>query len=146
MSTASPKSASVAAGLPERAAARAIDMLLLAGVNVGLGMVMGFGYDWLVIGAAIVPAYFAVLDVTAGTTLGKLAMGLRVVGPGGGRPTWQQALVRESFTALGAIPFVGPLLALASWIWISMSIRSSPTRQGKHDEFAGGTRVIRVRA
>jgi uncharacterized RDD family membrane protein YckC len=67
--------------------------------------------------------------------------GLRVLGPDGGRPTLRQALIRESFTVLGAIPFAGPLLALAAWIWIAATIRSSPTGQGKHDTLAGGTRV-----
>ncbi|WP_437949867.1 RDD family protein [Sorangium sp. So ce296] len=71
--------------------------------------------------------------------------GLRVVGPDGGRPSLNQALVREAFTLVGSIPIVGPLLALAAWVWIDMTIRSSPLRQGKHDLLAGGTRVVRVR-
>lgn len=50
----------------------------------------------------------------AGATPGKLALGLRVIGPDGGRPTPRQALIREAFTVLGAIPFAGPLLALAA--------------------------------
>ena len=45
---------------------------------------------------------------------------------------------------LGAIPFAGPLLALAAWTNIIMTIRSSPLRVGTHDRLAGGTRVIRL--
>jgi len=45
---------------------------------------------------------------------------------------------------LGAIPFAGPVLALAAWIWIIITIRASPSGQGKHDTLAGGTRVVRA--
>jgi len=111
----------------------------------GLGLVIGFGFDWLVVGAAIVLAYFVMFDALAGTTPGKFALGLRVTGPDGGHPSLVQALIRESFTVVGAIPFVGPLLALGAWVWIAATIRSSPLRQGKHDLLAGGTRVVRSR-
>lgn len=136
----------VPAELPARLAARVIDVIVLAGLQAGLGKVIGFGFDWLILGAATIFAYFAVLDAMAGATLGKMALGLRVTGPDGGRPTLKQALIREAFTVVGAIPFIGPLLALAAWIWIILTIRSSPLRQGKHDLLAGGTRVVRARA
>lgn len=144
-----PLSASVGLGspadLPIRLAARAVDVVVATALNVGLGFVMGFGFDWLIVGASTVLAYFALSDTFLGATLGKLALGLRVVGRNGSRPTLKQALIREAVTIVGAIPVVGPLLALASWIWIAKTIRSNPMRQGKHDMLAGGTRVIRVR-
>jgi uncharacterized RDD family membrane protein YckC len=129
--------------LPVRVAARAIDVLVVTAVDVGLGLRMGFGVGWLIVGAAIVLAYFALCDRFAGATLGKLALGLRVVGPGGGRPSLRQAVIRESCMVVGAVPFAGPLLALTAWIWIALSIRSNPLGQGKHDVLAGGTRVVR---
>lgn len=132
----------VAAQLPIRLGARVIDVVVVGGLAVGLGQLMGFGYDWLVTGAALILAYFVLLDVFAGATLGKRVLGLRVVGPDGGRPTLRQAFTREVFTVFGAIPFVGPLLALAAWIWIIVTMRASPTLQGKHDVLAGGTRVV----
>jgi hypothetical protein len=52
----------------------------------------------------------------------------------------------RAFTVVGSISFVGPLLALAIWVWFSITLRSNPLRQGKHDLLAGGTRVIRVGA
>ncbi|MFV8749172.1 RDD family protein [Nannocystaceae bacterium ST9] len=128
-----------------RVAARGIDVLVVAGLDVGLGMLIGFGFDWLALAALIVLAYFVVFDALAGATPGKLAFGLRVLGPEGGRPSLRQASIRESFTLLGAIPFVGPLLAIAAWVWIARGIHSTPLRQGKHDELAGGTRVVRLR-
>lgn len=132
------------ADLPVRIAARALDVVLVAALDVALGSVMGFGFDWLLLGSLLVLAYFAAFDA-AGATPGKLALGLRVVGPGGGRPTLAQALRREAFTVVGAVPFVGPLLALGAWIWIGRAIAASASRQGPHDAFAGGTRVVRIR-
>lgn len=135
----------VPADLPVRIAARLIDVAVVVCLDVAIGLVMGFGLDWLVVGSLMVLAYFAVLDAVAGATIGKLVLGLRVVGPAGAKPTPKQALIREAFTLVGAVPLVGPLLALGAWIWLSLSIRTHPQRQGKHDLWAGGTRVVRVR-
>ena len=132
----------VPAELLPRLAARAIDVLLLVCAGVTFGRQIGFGFDWLITTAAGVILYFTVADVVAGATVGKAALGLRVLGPDGGRPSFKQALIRESFILLGAIPFAGPLLAFTSWVWIVLTIRSSPLRQGKHDLLAGGTRVV----
>lgn len=129
-------------GLAVRVAARVIDIALVAALDVGLGGVMGFGYEWLVLGALVVLVYFAGLDVLFGATIGKGLLGLRVTGPGGQRPAPREAVLREAFTVLGAVPFAGPILALAAWIWIVLAIRSSPLGQGPHDHLAGGTRVV----
>ena len=126
---------------PVRLTARGIDVLVLAVIDGALGMLIGFGFHWLFLAAAIVLAYFSVLDVLAGATLGKRVLGLRVIGGDGGRPSMRQALTREAFTVLGAIPFIGPILAVAAWTWIIVTIRSNPLRQGKHDLLAG-TRVV----
>ena len=136
----------VPAELPARLAARAIDVLLLACAGGALGRQIGFGYDWLIATAAIVIFYFTAADSVAGATVGKAALRLRVVGPDERRPSWKQALMRESFILLGAVPFAGPFLALGSWVWIVLTIRSSRLRQGKHDVLAGGTRVVRYAA
>ena len=96
----------VPAELPARFAARAIDVLVLVAIDVGLGLVIGFGFDWLAIGTAVVLGYFVLLDALAGATLGKLALGLRVTGPDGGKPSVRQALIREAFSVVGAVPFV----------------------------------------
>jgi uncharacterized RDD family membrane protein YckC len=133
------------AELPIRTAARAVDVFVAAALVVGLGRVMGFGFDWLAVGAGAILAYFALSDAFFGATLGKLVFGLRVVSGEGGRPSLKQALIREAVTVVGAIPLVGPLLAFGSWIWIAKTIRSNARGQGEHDMLAGGTRVIRVR-
>ena len=117
--------------------------MVLALGEVALGRVMGFGFDWLAVCTVLVLAYFAGLDVLFGATLGKAALGLRVVSPDGGSPTLRQALTRESFTVLGSIPFIGVPVAIAAWVWIGRSLRAHELRQGKHDLLAGGTRVVR---
>jgi uncharacterized RDD family membrane protein YckC len=122
-----------------------VDAAVATALNVGLGYVMGFGFDWVIVGAAMTLTYFVICDARLGATLGKFALGLRVVGRDGARPSLKEALIRESFTIIGAIPFVGPLLLLAAGIWIARTIRSNPSHQGKHDLLAGGTRVVRAR-
>lgn len=130
------------ASLPRRFAARVIDGVLVAVILFGLGSIFGFGYGWLVLGAVVTLAYFALFDALAGTTPGKRLLKLRVESLGGGRPALSRAVAREAFMVAGAVPYVGPLLALALWIWILISIRSSPLGQGVHDRWAGGTRVL----
>ena len=68
---------------------------------------------------------------------------LEVVSVAGGRPSVTQALIREAFTLLGAIPFIGPFLAIAAWVWIVKTIQADPQRRGTHDRMAG-TLVVKA--
>jgi len=129
--------------IPRRIAARVIDYILLSAAGAGLGSIIGFGFGWLIATAALVLAYFVIGDFAAGTTIGKKILGLRVETSSGNRPSIANAFARESFVLFGAIPFVGPLLALAAWVALFVTIRSSPLGQGWHDRWGGGTRVIR---
>jgi uncharacterized RDD family membrane protein YckC len=160
------------ADLMSRFLARLIDYVLLFVVNmvfvtvVVVGAIMGaatgvsgfgarsFGVSAVsaVLGAAIYLAYFAVMESSRGQTVGKMVMKLQTQGPGGQRLTMEQALKRNAWTALGIVgivPFIGwfvaPLLQLAAPILIAVTIsNNATTRQGWHDTFAGGTRVIKV--
>lgn len=151
------------ADLGNRLLARLIDFVLLGiisvviGVAVGIGSVLSGGPNYgasalsSLISAAISLGYFAVMEAKLGQTLGKMLIKLRVVGPGGGNPTMEQALKRNAWTALGVIgviPFLGWLggiLSLAAAIAIIVTINNNTaTRQGWHDTFAGGTTVIKV--
>lgn len=129
-------------GVAPRIAARLIDAVVLLAVGGTLGVALSFSFLWLGLQALLVFTYFVVLDVTLGTTLGKRVLGLRVTGPGGGTPTVGQAAAREAFTLLGAVPYAGPVLALAAWVAILVTITSSPTGQGVHDTLARGTAVV----
>jgi uncharacterized RDD family membrane protein YckC len=88
--------------------------------------------------------YFVAFEVSTGWTPGKKLLGLSVRGPGGApKPTASQSAIRNSWTLLPIIPFVGGLLGVIAIIVIAVTINGSPTKQGKHDELAGGTQVIK---
>ncbi len=88
--------------------------------------------------------YFLAFETAQGWTPGKRVLGLRVHGPAGApKPSAQQAAIRNVWTLLPIIPFVGGLLAFVAMIVIAVTISSSPTKQGKHDELAGGTQVVK---
>ena len=138
-----------------RLGARVIDGLIvgipMAVVSTVLALVLG-NFLGSVLGAILTAAaavgYFVFLETTRGQTLGKQLLGLRVEGPNGGLPTQQQSLTRNGFyvlSALGGFPLLGflvGLLGVVAAIVIGVTINGSPTKQGKHDELAGGTRVV----
>jgi uncharacterized RDD family membrane protein YckC len=130
---------------------------LLMGGNVqplGVGVAQNYGVNAVssLLTAAIYLGYFTLMEHNTGRTLGKRIMKLETRGPGGGRPTLQEAVKRNLFTALPAlsiIPFVGGYLSSISWlvavVLIATTISSNPaTRQGWHDRFAGGTSVVKI--
>jgi uncharacterized RDD family membrane protein YckC len=84
--------------------------------------------------------YETLMIALLGRTVGKLALGTRVVrAVDGARPGWTEATMRALVPlSLGAIPRVGVVLgvlvySLALW---------NPLRQGLHDK-AAGTLVVR---
>jgi uncharacterized RDD family membrane protein YckC len=81
-------------------------------------------------------AYFVVTTATTGGTLGKHALGLRVIGLGFGRPDWATVLFRE---------VVGRVLVAASlgigYLWAAFD----PAKQGWHDKIADTLVLRRVR-
>ena len=69
---------------------------------------------------------------------------MSVRGPGGAaKPSLRESAIRNAFTLLAIIPYLGWLLAFIAYIIIAVTISTSPTKQGKHDELAGGTQVVR---
>ena len=152
------------ADLGPRVLARLIDYLILWAVifvilvplfialsvlgSVGGVFGGGFSFGSLVFGilvAAIVVGYFAVMESMRGQTVGKMAMGLQTQGPDGKNPTTEEAVKRNLWNALNIIPFLGGLLQLAAAIYIMVTINQSPTKTGWHDQFAGGTRVVKIK-
>lgn len=155
--------------LLDRFLARLIDGILL-GVVFGIlaaifsgifltGLTYSTG-EWLlywlfvsVIETAIALGYFAYMESNRGATLGKQLMKLKVVGPDGvSNPTMEQACRRNAFYALQLVYIVpiigaifGGLAMLAAVIMIAVTINNDPVnRQGWHDKFAGGTRVLKI--
>jgi len=162
------------ADLGPRFVARLIDFVLLgvansvlvgalvAGVLLGTdtavveGWGLGSGMSWAanavttVASTLLVLAYFVLMEHHTGQTVGKMLLKLETRGPTGGRPTLEEALRRNAWTAigiLGVVPFLGwlsGLLSLAAVITIMVTISRSTDRHGWHDDFAGGTTVVRL--
>lgn len=152
------------AGLVRRGVARIVDVVLVNIIVIGINLVYGvMAYtsaashsevvgdvdttSYFVIGGvssgAMMFGYFVVCEVVLGRTLGKRFLGLSVHGPAGApKPTLKQSAIRNSFMLLSIFPYVGWLLGGAAWIFIAITIHQSPTNQGKHDELAGGTKVV----
>lgn len=134
-------------GLGVRFGARIIDGLLVGIVAGVLAVIFHSADNIMVTGlfsGVLMFVYFVGMEVTQGRTVGKMLLGLRVHGPGGApKPDVKQSAIRNAFTLLSVIPYVGGLLALIAYIVIAVTINSSPTKQGKHDELAGGTQVVK---
>jgi uncharacterized RDD family membrane protein YckC len=127
--------------------ARLIDGILVNIVVFVLSMFL-FRDDWFLVtglfSGVLMFGYFVLLEVTQGTSVGKRLLGMRVLGSGGRpKPVFYQSAMRNSFTLLAAVPYVGSLLAFIAYIVIAVTINASPCKQGKHDELAGGTQVIK---
>jgi uncharacterized RDD family membrane protein YckC len=111
---------------------------------------------WLfisVITVVVSIGYFAFLESNNGATLGKQLLKLKVVGPDGtSNPTMEEAVRRNAFYAIQLVYIVpiigwifGPLVMLAAVIMIAVTINNDAVnRQGWHDRFAGGTRVLKI--
>lgn len=136
------------AGVWIRFAARLIDGILV-GIVVLLVSLPFYGNDSYGIFAGVISGllpfvYFVGFEVSQGWTPAKKLLGLSVHGPGGAaKPTAQQSAIRNAFMLLSVIPWVGWLLGLIADIIIAVTINGSPTKQGKHDELAGGTQVVK---
>jgi uncharacterized RDD family membrane protein YckC len=125
---------------------------LIDGIIVGIvGFVVGFVTDtWsnvMVTGlftGVLMFGYFVAFEVTQGWTPGKKLLGLSVHGPAGApKPDLKQSAIRNLFTLLPIVPFIGGLLGVIAIIVIAVTISGSPIKQGKHDELAGGTQVLK---
>lgn len=135
-------------GLAARLLARVVDGILVNIAAVLLSLfAVGDQYPWLVTGlfsGVLMFGYFVLFEVTQGSTPGKKIFGLTVHGPGGApRVDAKQSAIRNAFTLLPVVPVVGPLLAVLAVIVIGVTISGSPTKQGTHDDLAGGTRVVK---
>ena len=101
--------------------------------------------------AIIVVAYYVVLTVAFGATLGKMAMGMKVVNRDGNKAGAGPVLIREIIArALGSLLTVvvgagiGDLVGLTVVIVIVIMILFDERRQGLHDKI-GGTFVVKAR-
>ena len=139
---------SVGAGLKRRAVARFVDSFLIGIVIIYAIPAAGFteGFTTSVLSVAIVMAYFTLMESYSGRTIGKMALGLKTVGPDGGNPSPEMAFRRSIWYLLSIFPYVGGLAEIVATIYIAVTIGRSPTNTGWHDTFAPGTRVVLIGA
>jgi uncharacterized RDD family membrane protein YckC len=150
-----PIGADAGAGVGIRFVARFLDMILLVSVLSLIGIVFGLGtaldgdvgITSIVVNAvwiAVVVGYFAVMESRNGQTFGKMITRLRTIGPDGAAPTLEEAIRRNAWYALGIIPVVGGFAQLGAAVYIAVTISQSALHVGWHDQFAGGTKVLRL--
>lgn len=103
-------------------------------------------WSTVVIAACVLigPLYFALSEMFTGQTLGKMALGLRVLDDRGHRPGFIAAFARNLFMLVPIIvlvPVLGPvlfyLLAIAVGFWIGISISHDRSRRGAHERRFG---------
>jgi uncharacterized RDD family membrane protein YckC len=144
----SPRAAAEPGGLLIRFLARLIDGIIVGIVSFVLAFAISVQSNILVTGiftGVLTFVYFVAFEVTQGWTPGKKLLGLVVNGPAGApKPDLAQSAIRNSWTLLPVVPFVGGLLGVIAVIVIGITISGSPTKQGKHDELAGGTQVLKT--
>ncbi len=124
-----------------------IIFVAILGTSGGFGAFGGFGITSIMISivfAAIYIGYYAFLESSRGQTLGKMVMKLRTEGPDGQNPSFEIAAKRSAFYAIVIIPVIGGIALLAAVLYIAYTIYESPTHTGWHDEFAGGTKVVKI--
>ncbi|MGV3719800.1 MAG: RDD family protein, partial [Actinomycetota bacterium] len=125
-----------------RWAAMFVDNLLMNGVGYAIGAAMGGaakaattpeqalsaagGAMGVALGVQV--AYMAGLTGITGQTLGKMMLGVRVVGPDGGPPGIGRALLRETIGR-----FLSVVVCMLGYFWILWD----PEQQAWHDKIAG---------
>jgi len=135
------------AGLVVRFFARLIDGIIVGIISLLLFFVTDTLSNYWVTGlftGLLTFIYFVAFETAQGWTPGKKLLGLRVHGPAGApKPTAAQSAIRNVWTLLPIIPFIGGLLGVIAILVIAVTISASSTKQGKHDELAGGTQVVK---
>ena len=131
-----------------------INAVLIAAILGTSGSFMGGGTLTYAIVSSIISVvinlgYFGFMESSQGKTLGKMAMKLHVEGPSGGNPTFEEAIKRNWWLALGlvgVIPFlgiVGGLAQLVIVILIAVQINSDPERRPALTDKFADTRVVK---
>ena len=134
-----------------------IVVLVLVGILNAVGLIDTFASEGEVVStvdglvqAGVGFGYYFVLTALMGATLGKMALGMKVVGADGNKARPGSVLVRELIArALGAIlsavigAAIGGIIGVAVAIIIIIMILFDDKRQGLHDRI-GGTFVVRA--
>jgi uncharacterized RDD family membrane protein YckC len=122
--------------------------LAFSGAGGGMPGLGGFSVGGIITSVVmygLALGYFAFLESNRGQTLGKMLLKLEVQDAAGNHPPIEQAFKRNAYMLLPIIPILGGLAYFVITIYIAVTINNNTaTRQGWHDQFADGTRVIKV--
>jgi uncharacterized RDD family membrane protein YckC len=128
-----------------------IPNLLLAGALTD-GTATGFGgvtagddLAYLLVTTLLGYGYAVWLEASRGQTVGKMAVGIKVIGPDGAIPSSEVALRRNVWLLFSLIPILGGVLSFVAAVAIGVTISNDPFKRGTHDNFAGGSAVVRAR-
>lgn len=93
-------------------------------------------------------AYRVAMEATTGATLGKMALGLKVVDASGAQLSAQNSLMRNLWylvsAVVGMVPFIGSLLSIAVYIAVGVTISNDQFNQSFSDKW-GKAYVVRSR-
>ncbi|HEX4976337.1 MAG TPA: RDD family protein [Nocardioides sp.] len=140
-----------------RLGARIIDglVLLIPNLIIGAALTDGSGgpagigggddFAYLLVTTLLGYAYAVWLEASRGQTVGKMAVGIKVIGPDGRLPSNDVALRRNGWLLFGLVPIVGGVLSFVAAVAIGVTISNDPFKRGTHDNFAGGSAVVRAR-
>lgn len=125
------------------------DLLLLVlltdeGAGFG-GLGSGENVLYLLLSTFLAYAYSVWLESSRGQTVGKMALGIKVIGPDGRVPTQDVALRRNAWLLFRLVPILGQLLSFVAAVAIGVTIANDSFKRGVHDNFAGGSAVVRAR-
>lgn len=146
----------VPVGLGTRFGAKLLDWLILLVPNVVISVAVGgaattfrnslSGRSVLasMLTTVLAFAYFTWLESSRGQTLGKMAVSIKVVGADGRVPTLDVAMRRNAWLLFPLVPLLGDIAQLVIVVVIAVTISSGPFNRGWHDNFAGGTAVVRT--
>jgi uncharacterized RDD family membrane protein YckC len=109
------------------------------------GVGTGENFVYVLVSTLLGFAYAVWLEASRGQTLGKMALGYKVVGPDGQIPSNDVAMRRNAWLLLGLVPIVGGVLSFVAAVAIGVTIANDPFKRGTHDNFAGGSAVVRSR-
>ncbi|MDU0479011.1 RDD family protein [Staphylococcus chromogenes] len=130
----------------KRVSALAIDLALFLGTTttIVVAMSIALGQPWLLAFLLAQPLGFflsqSAFDATGGT-VGKRAMGLRVVGPAHTPVDFAQAAKRNTWLLLPLIPVAGPVAVIGVGMWFAGVAKADAFGVAPHDRHAR-TRVV----
>jgi uncharacterized RDD family membrane protein YckC len=116
-----------------------------SGAFAGGGFAGGDDIAFLIVSTLLGYGYAVWLEASRGQTVGKMAIGIKVIGPDGRIPANDVALRRNAWLLLNLVPVLGGILSFVAAVAIGVTISNDPFKRGTHDNFAGGSAVVRAR-